>query len=183
MFGRRPDGLNCFGCAFGALYGARRRLHRTRPGATEAGMRGAGTTPDALIERLGMIAHPEGGHYVETWRDRPAEGGRGALTCIHFLLRAGEVSAWHRIDATEVWHFAAGDPLVLTLSPDGRQASAHRLGAEPLDGRHPHVVVPPGCWQTAESLGAWTLVSCIVAPAFSFEGFEMAPPGWRPGSG
>lgn len=143
-------------------------------------MPSSGTTPDALIVRLGMSAHPEGGHYVETWRDRPADGGRGALTCIHFLLRAGEVSAWHRIDATEVWHFAAGDPLVLTLSADGHAASARHLGPDLLRGQHPQVVVPPGCWQTAESVGAWTLASCIVAPAFTFEGFELAPPNWRP---
>lgn len=138
------------------------------------------TDPKALIERLGMRPHPEGGHYVETFRDQPAEGGRGALTCIHFLLQAGEVSAWHRIDAIEVWHHAAGDPLVLTLSPDGRDASAHRLGPDVLGGQRPHIVIPPGCWQTAESLGAWTLVSCMVAPAFQFAGFEMAPEGWRP---
>ena len=127
-----------------------------------------------------MRPHPEGGHYVETFRDRPAGGGRGALTCIHFLLQAGEVSAWHRIDATEVWHHAGGDPLVLTLSADGHDAEAHHLGPELVAGQRMHVVVPARCWQTAESLGAWTLVSCIVAPAFEFEGFEMAPSNWRP---
>ena len=136
--------------------------------------------PESLILELKMAPHPEGGHYVETFRDRPAGGGRGALTCIHFLLQAGEVSAWHRIDVTEVWHFAAGAPLFLDLSPDGHEATAHRLGPDVLAGERPHVVVPPSCWQTARSLGAWTLVSCIVAPAFEFEGFELAPPGWRP---
>jgi predicted cupin superfamily sugar epimerase len=136
-----------------------------------------------LIARLSLQPHPEGGHYVETFRDRPAGGGRGALTCIHFLLQAGEVSAWHRIDASEVWHFAAGAPLVLTLSPDGQRSKAHRLGPDVLSGQRPHVVVPPSCWQTARSLGTWTLVSCIVAPAFEFQGFELAPPGWRPAPG
>jgi uncharacterized protein len=136
--------------------------------------------PKSLIRELKMAPHPEGGHYVETFRDRPAGGGRGALTCIHFLLQAGEVSAWHRVDASEVWHFAAGAPLFLDLSVDGHEATAHHLGPDILSGQEPHVVVPPGCWQTARSLGAWTLVSCIVAPAFRFEGFELAPPGWRP---
>lgn len=139
--------------------------------------------PEALIERLGMRPHPEGGHYVETFRDRPQAGRRGAVTCIHFLLRAGEVSAWHRIDATEIWHHAAGAPLVLTLTQDGRYAVAHDLGPDVLAGQRPHVVIPPHCWQTAASQGAWTLVSCIVAPAFEFEGFELAPPGWRPTPG
>jgi predicted cupin superfamily sugar epimerase len=136
-----------------------------------------------LIAKLGLRPHPEGGHYVETFRDRPAGGGRGALTCIHFLLQADEISAWHRIDASEVWHFAAGAPLVLTLSQDGHAREEHRLGSGVLAGERPHVVVPPRCWQTAKSLGAWTLVSCIVAPAFEFDGFELAPPGWRPAPG
>ena len=140
-------------------------------------------TPEAIIHKLRMQPHPEGGHYVETWRDAGSHGGRGALTCIHFLLRAGEISAWHRIDATEVWHFAAGGPLELSLAPDGQQSRTHQLGPDLLAGQRPHVVVPPHCSQSARTLGAWTLVSCIVAPAFSFEGFELAPPGWRPDRG
>lgn len=140
----------------------------------------ANVTPSWIIDHLGMAPHPEGGHYVETFRDAPADGKRGALTCIHFLLQAGEVSAWHRVDATEVWHFAAGDPLVLTLSPDGRHAEAHHLGPDLPKGQHAHLVVPKDCWQTAETLGHWTLVSCVVAPAFEFAGFEMAAADWRP---
>ncbi len=137
-------------------------------------------SPAWLIDHLGMRAHPEGGHYVETYRDSPANGDRGVVTCIHFLLQAGEVSAWHRIDATEIWHFAAGDPLVLTLSENGHDCEARHLGADLRAGQHPHIVLPPHCWQTAETVGRWTLVSCIVAPAFTFEGFELAPTDWRP---
>lgn len=137
-------------------------------------------TPAWLIDHLGMQPHPEGGHYVETHRDMHGDGGRGAVTCINFLLQAGEVSAWHRIDATEIWHFAAGDPLVLTMSADGRDCAARHLGSDLEAGQHPHVVLPPSCWQTAETLGRWTLVSCIVAPAFDFAGFELAPSDWRP---
>lgn len=137
-------------------------------------------TPEALIARLAMQPHPEGGHFVETYRDRPQDGGRGALSCIFFLLQAGEVSAWHRIDATEVWHFAGGDALALTLSPDGGRTESHPLGLEMMAGQQPHRIVPAQCWQTARTLGAWTLVSCIVAPAFEFASFELAPPGWQP---
>jgi predicted cupin superfamily sugar epimerase len=138
-------------------------------------------SPAQLIARLGMQAHPEGGHYVQTYRDRPASGGRGALTCIYFLLQDGERSAWHWVDATEVWHFATGAPLGLTLSRDGRAREVHRLGTDLLGGETPQVVVPPHCWQSARSEGEWTLVSCLVAPAFEFAGFELAPPGWQPG--
>jgi uncharacterized protein len=137
-------------------------------------------TPEGIIEQLGMRPHPEGGHFVETFRDRPADGSRGALTWIHFLLRAGEVSAWHRIDAAEVWHWYAGAPLALTLSASGEGAVSHRLGPDLVAGERPQIVVPAGAWQTARSLGDWTLVGCTVAPGFEFSGFELAPAGWAP---
>jgi len=136
-----------------------------------------------LVAALQLGPHPEGGWYRETFRDRPPGGGRGALTQIFYLLPAGEVSAWHRVvDATEIWHHYAGAPLSLSLSPDGEAVVEHTLGPDVMAGQTPHVVIPPGCWQGARSLGAWTLCGCTVAPAFEFAGFEMAPPGWRPGS-
>ncbi|NQW09812.1 MAG: cupin domain-containing protein [Alphaproteobacteria bacterium] len=134
-----------------------------------------------LIDTLRLEPHPEGGWYRETYRDAPDGGERGAVTQIFYLLAAGEVSAWHRVtDATEIWHHYAGAPLTLTLSPGGHDAEAHTLGGDVLTGQTPHVVVRPGWWQTAASLGAWTLCGCTVAPAFEFAGFEMAPPDWRP---
>lgn len=134
-----------------------------------------------MIQRLGLQPHPEGGHYRETFRDpRTGPDGRPASTAILFLLDVGETSAWHRIDAAEVWHYHAGAPLVLTVSPNGHDASAHHLGPDVAAGQMPQLVVPAGAWQTATSLGAWTLVGCTVAPGFIFETFEMAPPDWRP---
>lgn len=134
-----------------------------------------------LIETLGMQPHPEGGWYAETWRDTPADGSRGTITQIFYLLEVGDLSAWHRVtDATEIWHWHAGAPLALTLSSNGHDAEAHTMGGDVLAGQKPHVVVPANWWQTAESLGHWTLVGCTVAPAFEFSGFEMAPAGWRP---
>lgn len=137
-------------------------------------------TPAEIIRTLKMQPHPEGGHYVETWREASADGGRGAGTAIYFLLQLGELSHWHRIDATEIWHWYAGAPLVLTVSPNGHDAWSIRLGPDLATGQQPQVVVPAGQWQTAESLGAWTLAGCTVSPAFRFEGFELAPPDWRP---
>ncbi len=134
-----------------------------------------------IIRALDLQPHPEGGHYRETFRDRPPSGGRGAMTAIYYLLRAGEVSAWHRVDAAEIWHYYAGAPLLLTLSPDGRDTTSARLGPDIGAGERPQILVPPGCWQTARSLGDWTLVGCTVGPAFEFSGFELAPPGWQPG--
>ena len=134
-----------------------------------------------IIAALELQPHPEGGHYRETYRHAPADGSRGAMTAIYYLLAVGDVSAWHRVnDADEIWHYYAGAPLVLTLSPNGHDAESYHLGPDISRAQKPQVVVPAGCWQTAESLGAWTLVGCTVGPAFSFDGFEMAPPDWRP---
>jgi predicted cupin superfamily sugar epimerase len=137
---------------------------------------------DALIRRLGLQPHPEGGHFREIFRDQPASGGRGSMTSIYYLLKAGQRSHWHRVkDAVEIWYFHAGAPLRLSLSQDGKTVVEHTLGADSADGENPQVTVPAGCWQAAESLGPWTLVGCAVAPAFSFEVFELAQPGWSPG--
>ena len=135
----------------------------------------------ALIAALGLAPHPEGGHFVETFRDFAGAGGRGAVTSIYYLLRAGERSHWHRVDAVEIWHFHGGAPLSLQLSADGRVRHEHVLGLDVALGQRPQVVVPAQCWQAAASRGDWTLVGCTVAPAFRFEGFELAPPGWQPG--
>ena len=133
-----------------------------------------------IIKLLDLAPHPEGGHYRETFRDTGGPNGRGASSLIYFLLEAGDVSAWHRVDAVEVWHFYAGAPLVITVSPDGHDAWSRHLGVSLATGQQPQIVVPAGHWQTAVSLGAWTLVGCTVAPGFRFEGFELVPPDWRP---
>ena len=133
-----------------------------------------------IIRQLGMSAHPEGGHYVETYRP-DAGNGRAASTAIYYLLQADEISAWHRVDADEHWLWHAGGPLALTVSPpDGKGAKPHTLGPDLRAGQRPQLTKPSQHWQTAESLGAWTLVSCIVAPGFDFSGFELAPEHWRP---
>ena len=137
----------------------------------------------AVIERLGLAPHPEGGHYVETWRAEADDGERPAGSAIYYLLRAGERSAWHRVDAAEAWHYYAGAPLALSIAPGSGEetAAVHELGPDVGGGQLPQVVVPVGAWQAAVSLGDWTLVGCTVSPAFEFDGFEMADPEWEPG--
>lgn len=138
------------------------------------------TSARDIITRLDLQPHPEGGWYRETWRAEAPEGQRPAGTAIYYLLDVGEHSHWHRVDAAEIWHWYAGSPLSLTVSPDGHDAEAWVLGPEIMAGQLPQRVVSPGWWQTATSLGGWTLVGCTVSPGFEFEGFEMAPPDWRP---
>ena len=134
-----------------------------------------------VIEALGLQAHPEGGWYAETWRADAAEGERPTASAILYLLAAGERSHWHRVDAVEIWQYSAGDALELRVwAGDGTPVVTHRLGAGEDAGDLLQLVVPAGAWQAARPLGAWTLVGCIVSPAFEFEGFELAPAGWEP---
>lgn len=132
---------------------------------------------EAIIAKLGLAPHPEGGWYRQTWVG-PMVAGRASGTAIHFLLKAGERSHWHRVDADEIWLWHAGAPLMLSLAEDDARARSVRLGPDVLAGESPQVVVPKGWCQAARSTGDWTLVSCTVSPGFRFEGFELAPPGF-----
>jgi predicted cupin superfamily sugar epimerase len=139
------------------------------------------TSAREVIEALGMRAHPEGGWYAETWRASSVDGGRPSGSAILYLLAAGERSHWHRVDADEIWQYSGGDPLELRVWADGEPAVAtDRLGGDVVAGSVVQMVVPAGAWQAARPLGDWTLVGCIVTPAFEFAGFELAPKGWEP---
>ncbi|MFP5319905.1 MAG: cupin domain-containing protein [Acidimicrobiia bacterium] len=127
---------------------------------------------------LDLEPHPEGGWYRETWRADAPPGERSPGTAIYFLLRAGERSAWHRLDAAEVWHHYAGAPLALSVAASpGDPGRRHVLGPDIAGGERPQLVVPAGAWQSAEVLGPWTLAGCTVSPGFEFSGFELAPDG------
>lgn len=130
---------------------------------------------EEIIARLGLAPHPEGGWYRQTWSG-PLREGRASGTAILFLLRAGERSHWHRVDADEIWLFHAGAPLILSVGLEA--AREVRLGPDVLAGDAAQALVPAGHWQAARSTGAWTLVSCTVSPGFDFSGFELAPPGF-----
>jgi len=138
-------------------------------------------TPKDIIDTLGMTRHPEGGWFKESFRDPVTRDGRAVSTAIYYLLEKGDRSHWHRVDAAEVWHFYAGSPLELSISPDGQWTELLVLGPDITAGALPQIVVPKGHWQAAEPAGDWTLVGCTVAPGFEFSGFEMAPPDWQPG--
>jgi len=142
---------------------------------------GRAVTAEEIIAALDLQPHPEGGHFLETFRDEPGNGERALSTAIYYLLRSGEASRWHRVDAAEVWHWYAGAPLELSQCPIGGAPTAQTLGNRIKSGERPQIVVSAGVWQSARSLGDWTLVGCTVAPGFEFAGFELAPDGWEPG--
>jgi uncharacterized protein len=136
---------------------------------------------DRIIAELDLQPHPEGGWYRQTWQG-PAQDARAVGTAIYFLLRAGERSHWHRVDAGEVWLWHAGSPLDLLMAEaDTGPLSVHRLGPDVLAGERPQAVVPAGWWQAAEAREGWALVSCCVAPGFRFDGFELAAAGFTIG--
>ena len=130
---------------------------------------------DRIIALLNLKPHPEGGYFRETFRDGAAADGRAYSTAIYFLLKAGEISRWHRVDAVEIWHFYRGAPLELRIGKD-----IYVLGPNVDEAQAPQVVVPPHAWQSAKSLGDYTLVGCTVAPGFEFTHFELAPDGFAP---
>lgn len=150
---------------------------RDRTMSTEPGS--PGTARD-IIERHGLTPHPEGGWFAETWRGPAGPDGRAIGTAILFLLRAGERSHWHRVDATEIWHHHTGGPLRLTVVTDADEHSSTIIG-DAAAGHDPMSVVPANAWQSAEPLGEFALVGCTVTPGFRFDGFELAPPDWAPG--
>lgn len=137
--------------------------------------------PSHLIELLGLERHPEGGHFVETWRAANT-GERSSGTAIYFLLTADESSHWHRVDSAEIWHHYAGAALRLSTWSVGGSVQHRVLGVDLDEGERPQLVVAPGEWQSAQCLGAWTLVGCTVSPGFDFEHFELASPDWEPPS-
>lgn len=137
----------------------------------------------AIIDKLGLAPHPEGGWFRETWRAPAAPGARAGGTAILFLLKQGERSHWHRVDAAELWLWHAGHPLDLLIANEkADDFGTIQLGGDVLAGYSPQGLVPANRWQAAEASHGWALVSCTVTPAFEFAGFELAPPDWRPGA-
>lgn len=135
----------------------------------------------ALVMRLGLQPHPEGGYYRETFRSdqRVSCHGspRSAATSIYYLLADGACSAWHRIDADETWYFHAGGVLALHVLSPGGAMTTHLLG-NPLEDADTvfQATVPAGDWFAAELADpdGFALVGCVVAPGFEFSGFDLA---------
>lgn len=143
-------------------------------------------TADQLIKALDLSPHPEGGWYRETWRSAAEAGERAAATAVYYVIQPGQRSHWNRVDADEMWLWHAGDPLDLSIAgTDSGPARTVRLGGRVGEGEQPQVIVPKGHWQSAVPVesgeAGYTFLSCIVAPAFEFSGYELAEPGWSPG--
>ena len=135
---------------------------------------------DYIINYLKLTEHPEGGWFKETFQSKETSNSRSNASLIYYLLKENENSHWHRVtDADEIWLWHLGDPLLLSYS-DERSTKEITLGPDLNNNENLQAVIPKSIWQKAKSNGAWSLVSCVVAPAFSFDGFEMAKKGWEP---
>jgi len=143
-------------------------------------------TAEDLIKALNLAPHPEGGWYRETWRAEAETGERAAASAVLYVIQPGQRSHWNRVDADEIWLWHGGDPLELSIAADeDGPVRTVRLGGQVTAGEEPQAVVPAGQWQSAtpveDGAAGYTLISCIVAPAFEFSGFELAEPDWMPG--
>ena len=137
------------------------------------------TPQQRLIDELGLVPHPEGGFYRETFRapltlSGLPHGPRQASTAIYFLLPAGAFSAFHRVRSDEVWHHYDGDTVELLLIDADGSHRVERLGRDVASGERPQVIVPAGVWQAAIIVGErHSLCGCTVAPGFDFADFEL----------
>lgn len=142
-------------------------------------------TAEQLIRALDLAPHPEGGWYRETWRSNAQAGERAAASAVYYVIEPGQTSRWNRVDADEMWLWHSGDPLDLAMAEsDGGPVRTARLGGRIDQGEQPQVIIPAGQWQSAVPVdggeAGYTLLSCVVAPAFEFAGYELAPSGWSP---
>lgn len=137
------------------------------------------------IQQLGLLPHPEGGFYRETYRSEgkisaaclgnDIAGDRHFSTAIYFLLQSGDFSAFHRIKSDEGWHFYDGGTLLVHMIDAAGIYSCIRLGKNIAEGEQFQFVVPAGCWFASEPAEntMFSLVGCTVAPGFDFADFEM----------
>ena len=123
----------------------------------------------SLIEYHKMIPHPEGGHYVEVFKNKD-------VSHIYFLLEGHEHSHWHRITKNETVHFYSGDPLEIYTSKDGEEFETNQIGSN----NNFIYSIEKNTWFAMKPKGKYSLIGCTVAPAFEFEDLELAPKDWKP---
>ena len=129
---------------------------------------------DDLIKKLNLIPHPEGGHFSETYRHN------NEVSHIYYLLKKNEFSHWHKLNKNEILNFYDGDPLKVFLSNKKEKTKEIILGNNTKNNEIYHYVVKAGTWFSMQSLGEFSLIGCIIVPAFNYSDFELAPKNWSP---
>jgi len=129
------------------------------------------TDTQDLIKKLKMVAHPEGGHFSESFRD-----DNNNVSLIYYLLQKNEWSHWHRLTKNETLHFYKGYPLTIFISNDGVDFISVILGEDD----NFHYTVEANNWFSMRSNGEYSLIGCTVTPAFDYNDFQLAPADWKP---
>ena len=129
------------------------------------------TNAQEIIKKLNMVAHPEGGHFSESFRDE-----NNNVSLIYYMLQKNEWSHWHRLKKNEILHFYKGDPLNIFISSDGIDYKSVTIG----QGYNFHYTVEENNWFAMRSHGEYSLIGCTVTPAFDYNDFELAPADWKP---
>jgi len=124
---------------------------------------------ETIIKELKLEPHPEGGHFVECFRNKN-------ISLIYYLLKKNEKSHWHRLSKNETLHFYKGDPLVVYLSKDGINYKSVTIGEK----NNFHTTIKANIWFAMKTVGKYSLIGCSVAPAFDYSDFELAPKEWKP---
>ena len=138
-----------------------------------------------MIKTLGLMPHREGGWFRRTYESerklRLSQGSRPCGTSILYFLKKNEVSRLHSLRSDETWYFHRGNSLELNLFDSGEYRCV-QLGNDIESGQVPQATIGAGTFFGAIPFGPeeWSLVSCMVTPAFSFKGFELAEKNWRP---
>ena len=135
------------------------------------------SNPEELIKKLKMTSHPEGGYFVESYRDR-----ENNVSLIYYLLKKNQISHWHRLKKNEILHFYKGDPLSVFISLDGKTYNTIILGNNINKSEFMHAIINAGSWFSMISNGEYSLIGCTVAPGFNYSDFELAPKNWNPGN-
>ena len=140
---------------------------------------------DVIIKKLDLKPHPEGGYFKETYRSSGEiatdslgsnySGNRNHSTCIYFLLRSGNFSAFHKINQDEIWHFYDGSPILLHIISESGNYTKHIIGKDVCNGQSPQLIVPGNHWFAAAVINKddYSLAGCTVSPGFDFEDFTL----------
>ncbi len=148
-------------------------------------------TATEWIRHLNLEPHPEGGFYRQTYEaalvlpmaclPEAFSGDRSVSTAIYYLLRNDDFSTFHRISSDEMWHFYAGDCLLIHVIEPTGEYRVLQLGSDPERGDILQAMVPAGCWFAAGLAGeageTFALVGCTVSPGFAFADFSIGDRG------
>lgn len=134
------------------------------------------------ISRLRLKPHPEGGYFARIYSSdttiiTQTKQCRAQLSAIYYYLAGEDFSAWHRLNADEIWHYYDGGSAVTIYAIVGERLTLKTLGnPNQHEGATFQVPIPAHTWFAAElkDKNSFALMGCNVAPGFEYQHFELA---------